>query len=649
MLRQQYNAKNQISPQQAQPPSNQLLSLPDTNDDDATQGPGGRPPWWRRRGPIFSIALVLLIILLGGIFISFLNRPRAAVLQYQNVTQGDIALTVSATGPLQSATYNLVFVGASGSGKIDEMDVKVGDSVKAGQVLAKLDKTSLQDAVNQAQAGVKNAQASLNAALASAGATQGSSSANVNSAQTTLNNANSSLNQTQAVSSATIAADQASLNNAKAQLTSTKTVANAQIDSAKTQRDQALANCNNNATAVAVATATATAGGSTGTPGTSPVAAPTKIVDCTQAAQNQYNQTVAQANDSVLKAQQAVDNAQSALNQAQAQTSSSNTTAQNNVNSAQSGVNTAQSSANASNTGSQSQVTTAQGQLTNAQLQLEQAQHNLDNATLKAPHDGIISVVNGTIGGTPGVPASSSSTTGSGAGGSTFIQIVDTSVLQVQANINESDTANLKVGQPVTFTVNAYTDRQFKGTVSAISPVGQTVSNVVSYPVSIDVDMNNAKGANLLPNMTANVTITVVQHKNALLIPVNAINFARLASSGSTAASKTSPQLITRQQASTALGQAVLMLNNLKAQNPAIADSSPIPAFVIEKLGAQYIAKPVVLGLTDGTSYEVLTGLSAGETIIVGTQQGIVPGAGAAGKSGGGGGVRLGGGFIGGA
>src|SRR2546430_7995277 len=103
---------------------------------------------------------------------------------------------------------------------------------------------------------------------------------------------------------------------------------------------------------------------------------------------------------------------------------------------------------------------------------------------------------------------------------------------QVQANVNESDTANLKIGDAVTFTVNAYGDRQFKGTVSAISASGVTSSNVVSYPVNIDVDMKSANGANLLPGMTASVTITVLQHHNVLLVPVNAINFARLASGG---------------------------------------------------------------------------------------------------------------------
>ena len=264
---------------------------------------------------------------------------------------------------------------------------------------------------------------------------------------------------------------------------------------------------------------------------------------------------------------------------------------------------------------------------------LATAQHNLENATLTAPHDGTVTVVNGSVGGTPGVPTNGSSTSGgaTAAASGTFVQIVDLNSLQVQANVNESDTANLRVGQPAVFTVNAYGNRQFNGTVSGISPNGVTVSNVVTYPVNIDVDINSAKGANLLPNMTANATITVVQRKNVPLISVNAINFARLASSGSTGSN--APQLLTRQQANTALNRARQMLADLENQNPNVALDSPIPAFVIQRPGGGdiFTAKPVVLGLTDGSNYEVLEGLSPGETYIVGSGNSTRPAAGATG------------------
>jgi multidrug resistance efflux pump len=81
-----------------------------------------------------------------------------------------------------------------------------------------------------------------------------------------------------------------------------------------------------------------------------------------------------------------------------------------------------------------------------------------------------VTAINGTVGGTPGLPANSTATSTTG---STFIQISDPSSLQIQAAVNESDTALLKVGDPVQFTVSAYSNRLFTGTVGVITPAGQ--------------------------------------------------------------------------------------------------------------------------------------------------------------------------------
>src|SRR5579859_3086899 len=128
---------------QQQSPADEIISLPGFSDDDDDQntlaGPV-RPR--RRRGWIVAGAILLLVILLGGLLLALLRPGRQQVTyQYQKVSQGDFSLSVNATGPLQSGTYNLVF---SGTGKIAEIDVTVGETVKQGQVLAKLDKTSLQ-------------------------------------------------------------------------------------------------------------------------------------------------------------------------------------------------------------------------------------------------------------------------------------------------------------------------------------------------------------------------------------------------------------------------------------------------------------------------------------------------------------------------
>ena len=706
--------------QSTQSPEEQLLSLPDfsaiaPDEQESTFPPSPRPPWWRRRGGIITIILVVLVILASILAFVYLNRQRPITYQFQQATQGNFSLTVSATGPLQSAIYNLVFTGTgTGTVTISEIDVSVGQTVTKGQVLAKLNKTSLQDAVNTAQAGVLTAQTGVNTAQANLSKAQAQSNANVQSAQvalnnaqaslgttltqsqtsvsaaqttlsnsqtnltntqtqsaannsaaqTTLSNAQTSLSHTQTQSAASNSAAQTTLSNAQTSLSNTQTTANAQINQAAAQEAQSIAMCTPTPTPAPASTPTSTP---TPTPITPP---PTPSLSCVQLAINTYNTAVAQAEASIATAQGAVNTAQQQLtltetqstssnataqntvnsaqksvttttatstsnnaaaqatvNSAQqsvtsaaAQASSNNTTAQNTVNAAASSLATAQANANASVTSQQGLVKTAQSQMVTALTTLQTAKHNLDNATLLAPHDGIVTTINGTVGGTPGAPASASVTTTSSASGNTFIQIADTSTLQVLAAVNESDTANLKVGEPAQFTVSAYGNRLFTGIVSAISPIGQTVSNVVSYPVTIDVNKDDLQNANLLPGMTASVTIVVVQRPNVVLIPVNAINFARTA----TGTVNGIPPIITTQQASSALAQARQMRTELINQNPSVVQDNPTPAYVIEQPVGRtvFITVPVVLGLTDDTYYVVLQGLSPGDIVVVGAQRG---------------------------
>jgi multidrug efflux pump subunit AcrA (membrane-fusion protein) len=231
---------------------------------------------------------------------------------------------------------------------------------------------------------------------------------------------------------------------------------------------------------------------------------------------------------------------------------------------------------------------------------------NQSDAVLTAPHDGTVTSINGAVG------ASSSI----GNSNTHFIQIVDTSSLQIVAAVNETDIGKVAVNNTAQFSINAYGNQQFAGTVSAIAPQGQTVSNVVTYPVTINVDMNSIKGLNVLPSMTANVTITTQSRSNVLLIPVSAVNFAQAAASQGN---------VTQSQVANALTQARQKLIDLQ-NTGSDAQDSPSPAFVLAPQNGQLIAVPVVLGLSDGTVYEVLSGLSEGQTIATSSATNSVPG-----------------------
>ncbi|TMC20048.1 MAG: HlyD family efflux transporter periplasmic adaptor subunit [Chloroflexi bacterium] len=403
---------------------------------------------------------------------------------------------------------------------------------------------------------------------------------------------------------------------------------NAAIAAANAKLQSDLNSCSATATAIAVnATATVQAGrngNSYATPAVpaNPNATSTLKPDystCAQLAQKNRDSTVATQNQLLQSAQAKVSADQQRLNLDTATGNANIQTAQSRVNTDQARINTDQASANNSSASSQSSVTSLQSKLNQDLTQLAAYKRDMDNAILLAPHDGVVTVINGNVGGIPGVPANASSASTTTTA-STFIQLVDTQALQVQANVNETDTGSLQVGDAATFTVNAFNGRTFIGTVSAISPNGQTVSNVVTYPVTIDVNASSLQGANLLPNMTANVTITVVQHSGVLLIPVEAVNFARLSSTSNPTTGRQA--LVESKAVAQAMRQARQLLANLESNNADIVAVSPIPTFVLEKPDDNFVVKPVVLGLTDGTQYEVLDGLTTNDVIVDGNRTG---------------------------
>jgi HlyD family secretion protein len=98
----------------------------------------------------------------------------------------------------------------------------------------------------------------------------------------------------------------------------------------------------------------------------------------------------------------------------------------------------------------------------------------------------------------------------------------DLTKMQIEAAVAESDIGRVKVGQPVTFTVDAYGQRPFAGTVSQVRLNPTTQQNVVTFTVVISVD--NPEGL-LLPGMTVTASFKVKDHVGVLLIPNAALSF----------------------------------------------------------------------------------------------------------------------------
>ena len=148
-----------------------------------------------------------------------------------------------------------------------------------------------------------------------------------------------------------------------------------------------------------------------------------------------------------------------------------------------------------------------------AQVALDKAKLNLAYATITAPISGVVINRQVSVGQT--VAASFSSPT-------LFTIANDLTKMQVETVVDESDIGRVSVGQAANFTVDAYTDDSFAGTVSQIRLAPQIVQNVVNYTVVISVKNDSLK---LMPGMTANVKILVGEAKNVLKVPNLALRF----------------------------------------------------------------------------------------------------------------------------
>ncbi len=148
-----------------------------------------------------------------------------------------------------------------------------------------------------------------------------------------------------------------------------------------------------------------------------------------------------------------------------------------------------------------------------ARAALDRARQNLRYANIYAPIDGVVIERNVDVGQT--VAASFSAP-------QLFLIAKDLTQMQILAQVDESDIGQIRAGQHVTFTVQAYPENTFDGTVSQVRLESKTEENVVDYTVVIEV--NNATGG-LLPGMTATVTFLVDEVTNVLEVPNAAVRF----------------------------------------------------------------------------------------------------------------------------
>lgn len=152
-------------------------------------------------------------------------------------------------------------------------------------------------------------------------------------------------------------------------------------------------------------------------------------------------------------------------------------------------------------------------QVASAKEEVQRAQTNLGYATITSPIDGVVlskSVEEGQT-----VAASFSTP-------ELFTIAQDLTNMQVVADVDEADIGDVKEGERVSFTVDAYPNDTFEGVVKQVRQEATTTNNVVTYEVVISAPNSELK---LKPGLTANVTIYTAERQNVMSVPTKALRF----------------------------------------------------------------------------------------------------------------------------
>jgi HlyD family secretion protein len=218
----------------------------------------------------------------------------------------------------------------------------------------------------------------------------------------------------------------------------------------------------------------------------------------------------------------------------------------------------------------------ARGNVASIKAQLASAERNLSFADIYSPIEG--TVLSRSVSEGQTVAASLSTPT-------LFSIAKDLTKMQVQASVDEADIGNVKKGQRVVFTVDAFPNDTFSGTVKEIRLRPSVSSNVVTYTTIVDAPNAELK---LKPGMTASITIYTKEVNNVLMVSAQALSFQ--------------PDSLVRMKYAIAGG-------------PREGKS-----FVWLKKDSSLVLQPVVTGMTDETKVQIVSGITEADEVVISYQ-----------------------------
>ncbi len=229
---------------------------------------------------------------------------------------------------------------------------------------------------------------------------------------------------------------------------------------------------------------------------------------------------------------------------------------------------------------------TAKGTVTQRYSELQTARTNLGYANIYSPIDGV--VLSRDIDEGQTVAASYSTPT-------LFTIAQDLKEMQVEADVDEADIGNVKEGQRVTFTVDAYIGETFDGEVTQVRLNPTTTSNVVTYTVVIKAHNPDLK---LKPGLTATISIYTLELKDVLTTQAKAVNF------------NPEPALLAQY-----IEQNNITISSEVPQNETLNNDNITVLWVLNN-DKTIVSRPVKLGASDGVNVQILEGISKGEKLV---------------------------------
>jgi len=464
---------------------------------------------------IIIIGSIIAVLAIGAVIVFY--PKKSAVLAFIKVTRGSISETVNVTGTTTPATS--VELSFETTGRVTHVYANVADTVKAGDPLVEVDKSTVLAQLAEAKAGLDSAQAHLAELVKGTRPEQiAITKASVANAQVTADNARTSLMDS--INSAYTASDDAGrnktdsmflnprtqnpqfiatttnsqsvsdLNSEKAQVEKHLTAWKANIDALNDQSDllaasdaakTSLNEIANYLDDLSLALNSASANG---------------IV--TQAMIDEWK-----ANDSTARA-----NINTAIGGLQASTSA--------MRSATAELSVEQNNLDLEEAGSTPEDIDAQkAAVAQAAANVQSVQVQLDKTVLRSPIDGIVTRQDAKLGQIVTVSTSGVSNSG-------LVSIISPYDLEVEADIPETEIGKVAAGQDVALTFDALPGENFDGKVKKIDPAETIIDGVVNYKVTVDfADQKKMDG--IKSGLTANLNIKTAVKSDVLLLPQYAI------------------------------------------------------------------------------------------------------------------------------